>query len=158
MQFPSGSLRLSYAVGSYHVNFLKSVLVLWLKLAFLAMLGITAATFLSFSVASLVAFGVFLIAESAPFIKDALVSYATVNYDKEIVYFRVVISAIAHVVSWIFLVYGELSPVERLVGGQNVSLSSIGRGLAVISVWTAVLYGIAVAVFRKRELAIYSGH
>ncbi|MEO0629725.1 MAG: hypothetical protein AAFY46_03235, partial [Planctomycetota bacterium] len=34
MQFPIGSLRLSYAVGSYHVNFIKSVFVLWLKLAF----------------------------------------------------------------------------------------------------------------------------
>ncbi len=158
MQFPAGSLRLSYAVGSYHVNFIKSVFVLWLKLAFLAMLGITAATFLSFSVASLVAFGVFLLAESAPFIKDALVSYATVNHDQEIVYFRVLIAAIAHGVSWLFLVYGELSPVERLVAGENVSLASIGRGLGVIVVWMSVLYGIAVAVFRKRELAIYSGH
>ncbi len=158
MQFPVGSLRLSYAVGSYHANFVKSIVVLWIKLAFLAMLGITAATFLSFSVASLVSIGVFLIAESAPFIKDALTSYATVNYEQEIVYFRVVISAIAHIVSWLFLTYGELSPVERLVAGENVSLASIGRGLGVVAVWTAALYGIAVIVFRKRELAIYSGH
>lgn len=158
MQFPTGSLRLSYAVGSYHANFMKSVFVLWVKLAFLAMLGVSAATFLSFSVATLVSFGVFLIAESAPFIKDALLTYATVTRENEIVYFRVLISAIAHVVSWLFMTYGELSPVERLVAGENVSLGSIARGLAVVGVWIAVLYGAAVYVFRKRELAIYSGH
>ncbi|MEL7484056.1 MAG: hypothetical protein AAFN41_06845, partial [Planctomycetota bacterium] len=118
---------------------------------------IAAATFLSFSVASLVAFGVFLIAESSPFIKDALVSYATVNYEDEIVWFRVGISAIAHGVSWLFLTYGGLSPVERLVAGENVSLGSILRGLAVVAAWTSVLYGLAVYIFRKRELAIYSG-
>ncbi|MEM9661750.1 MAG: ABC transporter permease subunit [Planctomycetota bacterium] len=158
MQFPAGSLRLSYAVGSYHTNFVKSVFVLWIKLAFLAMLGITAATFLSFSVASMVSFGVFLIAESAPFIKDALATYATINHDQEIVYFRVLISAIAHGVSWLFLTYGELSPVERLVAGENVSLAGIARGMGVVAVWIALLYGVAVQVFRKRELAIYSGH
>lgn len=157
MQFPAGSLRLSYAVGSYHVNFMKSVFVLWLKLAFLAMLGIAAATFLSFSVASLVSFGVFLIAESSPFIKDSLVSYATVNHEQQVVWFRVLVSAIAHGVSWLFLTYGDLSPVERLVAGENVSLSSIARGLGVVTLWTGALYGAAVYVFRKRELAIYSG-
>ncbi|MEO1716222.1 MAG: hypothetical protein AAFR76_03835 [Planctomycetota bacterium] len=158
MQFPAGSLRLSYSVGSYHANFVKSVFVLWVKLAFLAMLGITAATFLSFSVASMVSFGVFLIAESAPFIKDALTTYATINHDQEVVYFKVLISAIAHGVSWLFLTYGELSPVERLVAGENVSLAGIARGIGVVAVWIALLYGVAVQVFRSRELAIYSGH
>ncbi|MEO1585509.1 MAG: hypothetical protein AAFR96_13180, partial [Planctomycetota bacterium] len=157
MQFPAGSLRLTYTVGSYHVNFAKSIFVLWLKLAFLAMLGISAATFLSFSVATLVSFGVFLIAESSPFIKDALTTYATVNYEQEIVYFRVLIAAIAHSISWIFLAYGELSPISRLVAGENVSVLGIARGLGVVSIWTGLLYAVAVQVFRKRELAIYSG-
>ena len=40
------------------------VVVLWLKRAFLAMVAVTASTFLSFSVASLMAFGTFLVADT----------------------------------------------------------------------------------------------
>lgn len=158
LQFPPGSLSVSYPVGSYHINFAKAVLVLWLKLAFLAMLGITASTFLSFSVATLMAIGVFLIAESAPFIKDSLEVYATIDSDKDINFFRVAVSAIAHAVSWIFLTYGELSPVRRLVAGENVSLLSVVKGLTLLALWTGALFLIAVQVFRRRELAIYSGN
>ena len=147
MSFPETSLSLSYPVGSYHANFVRAVFVLWLKLAFLAMLGITAATFLSFSVATLVAFGVFLIAESAPFIKGALEVYA----------FRVAIAAIAHVVSWLFYTYGDLAPVEKIVSGSSVSFGAITKGLGLLAVWTSLLFVAAVMIFRKRELAIYSG-
>lgn len=158
LQFPPGSLSVSYPVGSYHINFAKAVLVLWLKLAFLAMLGVTASTFLSFSVATLVAIGVFLIAESAPFIKDSLEVYATIDSDKEINFFRVAVSAIAHAVSWVFLTYGELSPVRRLVAGENVSLLSVIKGIALLVFWTGGLFLVAVQIFRRRELAIYSGN
>ncbi|MGP1271759.1 MAG: ABC transporter permease [Phycisphaerales bacterium] len=158
MRFPEQSLSISFPVGSYHINFAKAVFVLWLKLAFLAMLGITAATFLSFSVASLVAFGVFLIAESAPFIKDSLEVYATTDHDNNISFFRVGISAIAHVVSWLFYTYGDLAPVEKIVSGSNVSIGALAKGLGLLASWTGALYLLAVVVFRRRELAIYSGH
>ncbi|MEM9165952.1 MAG: hypothetical protein AAGB48_02890 [Planctomycetota bacterium] len=157
IRFPASSLTISFPVGSYHGNFLRAVFVLWMKLAFLAMLGVAAATFLSYSVASLVAFGVFLIAQSAPFIKDALEIYATVDRDNQVNLLKVIIAAIAHGVSWIFLTYGSLQPVEKLVSGENVSLASLARGLSVIAVWVGLLYAFAVLVFRKRELAVYSG-
>ncbi|GIW74026.1 MAG: hypothetical protein KatS3mg103_0548 [Phycisphaerales bacterium] len=55
--FPPGGLELSYSVGGFRMNFLRVLVVLWIKLAFLSLLGIVAATALSFPVACLVAFG-----------------------------------------------------------------------------------------------------
>ncbi len=56
-----------------------------------------------------------------------------------------------------FGVYAGLSPIERLVQGKLLAWSTVAFGTAVLIGLTAVFYGLAVMIFRKRELAIYSG-
>ena len=46
--FPPDGFEISYAVSTFAANFARVLFVLWVKLAFLAMLGICAATFLAF--------------------------------------------------------------------------------------------------------------
>src|SRR5690606_35379774 len=77
--FPPDGLQVFYSAGSYRLNFARVAVVLWLKLAMLAMVAITASTFLSFSVASLVAFGVFLMAETAGFLWESLDHYSSLD-------------------------------------------------------------------------------
>ena len=133
------------------------MVILWLKLAFLAMLGIFCSTFLSFPVASMVSFGIFLMAESAGYVKLAVDNYSTTGIDDQINILKVVISFISYAVSWIFNVYADLKPVERLVNGQMVGgVDMLYAGL-VIGVWCFLLFAGSVLIFRKRELAIYSG-
>jgi ABC-type transport system involved in multi-copper enzyme maturation permease subunit len=157
--FPPGGLEISYAVSTFAANFARVLFVLWVKLAFLAMLGIFAATFLSFPVACLVAFGAFLAAEGSPFLRSALDSFATTSTDgKEIYYIRTVMAAISQGVSWLFSTYGDLNPSNRAVEGILMSWREVGMGILVLTAWIGALFMAATAIFRKRELATYSGH
>lgn len=157
MQIPTGGLVLSYNAGSYHANYARTMAVLWLKLAFIAMLGIFCSTFMSFSVASLVAFGVFLMAESAGFVRQSIDNYATLNSEGELNIAKLIVSATGFSVSWIFGTYARLSPIEKLVNGQVVGGVTVFKAVAIIGIWCGILYAGSVAIFRKRELAIYSG-
>jgi hypothetical protein len=157
MQIPAGGLSVSYNAGSYHANYARTMSVLWLKLSFLAMLGIFCSTFLSFPVASMMTFGIFLMAESSGYIRVAIDNYATINDDGGLNFVKLLISSIALVVSWIFKTYSELSPVERLVNGQVVGGVDLLRGIAVVGIWCALLFIASVQIFRRRDLAIYSG-
>lgn len=156
-QIPAGGLEITYSAGSFQANFLRVALVLWIKLAFLSMLAVTAATFLSFPVACLVAFAVFLCAEGSGFLESSLEYYDAADEHNNIEYWKVVIRSIGLFVSWMFRTYAKLKPTTKLVDGQLLSWSSVVWGATVLASWTLALYGTAVAIFRKRELATYSG-
>lgn len=155
--FPPGGLELTYSAGGFRVNFLKATMVLWVKLAFLAMLAITCATFMSFPVACLVAFSVFVAAEGANFLIASLQYYDAIDEKRNVIPHRVVIRAIGVTVAGMFEVYAKLKPTSKLVDGRLITWESVASGTAVLGAWCALLYGAAVLVFRRRELATYSG-
>ena len=156
--FPPGGLELSYSVGGYRMNFVRVIAVLWIKLAFLSLLAIVASTALSFPVACLVAFGAFFAAESAMFLQDSMEVYNPFYGEGVGPYILAVVELVAGAVIWVFSVYAELDPIEKLVQGQVVSWASVAQGIVVLGVWCVVLFGVGWLVFRSRELAIYSGH
>lgn len=155
--FPPDGLEVFYAAGSYRMNFLRVVVVLWLKLAFLAMVGIVCGTFLSFPVASLMAFGILLLAESAGFLRESLEWYSSRTPQGEVVYYKVIIRAIAVPVAYAFQFYASLRPTVNLVDGRLVPWMTVVQAVAVLGGLTAVLFVAGAAIFRRRELAIYSG-
>lgn len=155
--FPPGGLELSYSVGSFRMNFVRVVVVLWIKLAFLSLLAIAASTALSFPVACLVAFGAFFAAESAMFLEDSLEVYNPFFGEGIGPAILAVVETISAAVIWIFRVYAELNPIEKLVQGEYVSWTSLAQGLVVLGFWCVLLFGLGWLVFRSRELAMYSG-
>jgi ABC-type transport system involved in multi-copper enzyme maturation permease subunit len=157
INFPPGGIQLSYSVSSYQMNFVRVACVLWLKLAFLAMVGIAAGTFLSFPVACLVAFAVFIGAESAGFIAESLQYYEALDYDENVVYWKIPVRAMGLAVATAFKTYAELRPTTRLVDGRLLSWGDVMWGASLIALWTGVLFTLATAIFRRRELATYSG-
>ncbi len=156
--FPPGGLQVTYQAGSFRTNFARVVAVLWLKLAFLAMLAIWASTFLSFSVASLVAISVFLMAEMAGFITKSVEVYSTADHEGHTQIVKVIAAGVSSWVARVFSVYADLEPVGRLVDGRLMSWSGVMGGAVVLAVATGLLYLLSVVAFRRRELAIYSGH
>ncbi len=158
VSFPPGGLEISYVAAGFRSNFARVIFVLWVKLAFLAMVAICASTFLSFPVACLVAFGTFFCAESATFLSEALENYASVDDKNNVIWYAVIIRGIAVAVSGTFKVYADLRPTGRLVEGTLLPWRSVAGGVAAIAAATAVLYGAAVMILRRRELAVYSGH
>jgi ABC-type transport system involved in multi-copper enzyme maturation permease subunit len=158
IMIPADGLELNYSAGSYQMNFLRVAAILWVKLAFLAMLAIAAATFLSFPVACLVAFSVFLIAEGTGFLSLSLEYYdAAQPGEKSITYWKVLVRAIGLAVAWMFKTYSDLRPTTKLVDGKLLAWGSVIWGTVVLACWSAALYGAAVLIFRRRELATYSG-
>lgn len=156
--FAVDALEISYSAGSYRVNFFRVFAVLWLKTAFVAMAGVFAGTFLSFSVATLTAVGIFLIAESARFIQDALDNWnITDNKGHDIPFFWV-IDRIASGVSTPFRFYADLRPAQRLVDGVLLPWSSVATGGILLILLVVILFFFGSLIFRSRELAIYSGN
>lgn len=156
--FPPDGLELSYSTGSFQANFLRLMFVLWVKLAFLAMVGVFTGTFLSFSVASFVAFSIFLAAETSNYMLASLDVYSTSTLEGEEIAWKNFIAFITRIVGNIFRVYGELEPTARLVAGEHLSWAGLFGGTLFLVAVGLALYGAGVAIFRKRELAIYSGN
>lgn len=157
VSIPEKGLEVSYQAGSYRANFMRIVLVLWVKLAFLAMIAVFASTFLNFPVACLVAFGVFLMAEMSGFLIDAADAYGTTGRHGEFLWYKWVTGGITQSIGRMFSVYGELRPVRRLVDGRMMSWAGVAQGTAVLAALTGLLFAASVVIFRRRELAIYSG-
>lgn len=158
ISFPNDGLEMSYSVGSYRGNFARVMVVLLVKLAFLSMLTICVSTFVSFPVACLVSIGTFLMAEGAGFLKDALENYSNTDREGNVLILQTIATWIATGVQRIFSIYADLKPTARLVDGRLLSFGQMSAGIGVLAAWTGILYLIAVAIFRRRELATYSGH
>lgn len=158
LSFSPEGLEISYSSGGFQSNFMRCVAVLWIKLGFLAMIAITASTFLSFSVASLVSMATFLAAEGAGFVNSALENYWTEDEKGNILIINTITAKIAGVVGAIFKVYADLRPTARLVEGLELSMRDVLAGSTVLLSTTAILFAVAVFIFRRRELAVYSGN
>jgi ABC-type transport system involved in multi-copper enzyme maturation permease subunit len=157
ISIPEGGLEVQYSAGSYQGNFFRVAAVLWVKLAFLAMLAITASTFLSFPVACLIAFAIFIAAEMSGFLSTSLEYYDAMDEKGAVILWKVLVRAIGLAVAWMFKTYNGLKPVERLVDGRLLDWGRVAGACAVLLAWTGALYVIAVSIFRRRELATYSG-
>lgn len=158
ISFPPDGLEMSYSEGSYRANFLRVMLVLWLKLAFISIIAIFAATFLSFPVACVVSVGALVSAELTPYLWNALDYYNSADEKGNIKPAAVVVRAIAVSIAGFFKLYGDLDPVSSLVEGRRLSWDTVAKGVGYLSAVSGVLFASAVAVMRRRELAIYSGH
>jgi hypothetical protein len=156
MALAADGFNIFYSAGSYRLNFFRVVLVLWLKLSFLAMVAIAASTFLSFPVAAMISFGVLLIAEGASFVWEALNYYdATVDGKFDIA--RFIVRMVSLPIAWTFKHYSDITPVQSLSNGEIVSWKIVIWSVILLGGTSAILYALGVAIFRRRELATYSG-
>ncbi len=151
-------IEIAYSAGSYHLNFARVVFVLWIKLMFLSIIALTAATFLSFPVAVLMSLTVFLAAEGAGFIATSLESFRTQDQEGNLLILNWVTAHISEVISGLFGVYADLKPTTRLVEGRLLSWGDVGLGVLVLGAVSAAMFVLACLIFRRRELAMYSGH
>ncbi|MEM7623022.1 MAG: hypothetical protein AAF235_07435, partial [Planctomycetota bacterium] len=154
---PEAGVELSYLVGWYQLNYARAMFVLWVKLALLAAVGIWASTFLSFPVASLIAFGMFLLMEMSGFLSNAVeyVGYTDARGNFQL--WKAITTTVADLVGKAFGVYAEINPTARLVDGQLLSWTTVAGGSLVLAGVAVAFLIIGVLTLRKRELALYSG-
>ena len=168
LNFEEKDFGLFYKVGSFEGNFLRAIVMSWLKLAFLAALGICCATFLSFPVACLMSFTIFVAGLLGPFLAEALEYYGSYEFSKLDWHnlgmvlqwaFEAVTSAIASTLVYLLGSFGEYRPTQDLVEGRLIPWTSVFSGFFRLAIlWSGLSMLIGWIVMRQRQLAIYSGH
>ncbi|MCK4873141.1 MAG: ABC transporter permease subunit [Phycisphaerales bacterium] len=156
--FPPDGLELMYTVGTFEGNYVRVMVVHWIKLGLLAAMGVAAATFLSFPVASMFTFVGLFAAESSGFLRESLKYYTT--HEREGLDYSVTIAIrlVGNAVAWLFSPYAELKPTSRLVEGRFISWWEVIQGCLTLGLAMLVVGFFGYMIFRKRELATYSGH
>ncbi len=142
-------LRLMYRVDDFASNFIRALVVIWIKLAFLAGLGLLMAAFLGFPVAALASMLVFVGAWASGFLTDAIV-----YYDRHGGPAMTVLKWIAQAITFTLQQYGRYEPATALVEGRYIAWRTLGDcALWIGAVWTGVTVMVGWLIFRRRELA-----
>jgi len=158
--FKADSFEILYRVDGFEPNFVRALLVQLIKLAFLAMLGVCAATLLSFPVACMLSFTVLTIGSLAPFLGMSISEYS-IKADSPTTWqaLQYVIKQIASASEWMLRAFGEIQPTSLLVEGRIVPWRAVFETLAVIGlIWSGAVFVVGYAAFRRKELAVYSGN
>ena len=167
LNFEEADFEVLHKVGNFEGNFFRAVLVSWVKLAFLAALGIGTATFLSFPVACLLSFTIFLSGMLGPYLAESLEYW----YDPELK--ELDFSKPGLVIQWVFWwvtrhvadllvfllgAFGEYKPSQNLVEGRLIPWATVVSAVLRLGVlWSLLAMVVGWLVMRRRQLAIYSG-
>lgn len=172
----SDGFHVLYRVGSFEGNLLRSLGLLWIRLAFLAMLGLAAGSFLGFPTAALLSLLIYVAAAASGYLDESLEDYARgagsgLSLIQQILAwpghmisllaageiwnaFREVIRVIGQTFMLLVPSFAEYNPTPRLAGGLVVGTGMLVSAVLWIGViWTGVIGLIGYVIFRKRELA-----
>jgi hypothetical protein len=138
-----------YRVGDFTPNFLRGLVLVSLQLMFLAAVGLTAGTFLSFAVACLVALTVLPFGMAQGFIQGAVTTSSHVNS-----VLQYPGGAAIFVLRLLMPDFGVTSAGSFLVNGSLISWTHLGvAAVQTIAVRGLLLLGAACVIFHRRELA-----
>ncbi len=156
--FDPDGMELLYKVDDFGPNLLRAQIVNLLKLSFVAMLAVTLSSFLSFPVACLVVFTIFAAGSLAPYLATSIDQYRIRTDSGFLKAVESVIRGIASGTEFSVRAFGEARASGPLVEGRLVSWEVVVRTFALIGIaWSGVLLVLGAFIFRRKELAIYSG-
>lgn len=146
-------LEALFRADSFGGNFWRAMGMLWVKLAFLAILGLSAATFLGFPVACLISMVVLVSAWISGFLMMEIHQYGTEFESTGAQGMAWVIRGLVTMIASVLQQYGRFSPAAQVADGRLVSWSELLSCLAWIGiVWCGVTGLLGWLIFRIREL------
>lgn len=172
---PRTGLEVLYPVGWFGPNLFRALGLIWVRLLFLAMLGLMAGSFLDFPVACLLSLLVYVVAMAHGFLVESIhnyVSFPTHNlswwhgllwvgqrflrlvgsgelWEAAKILIKLVGSCFVSVIPS----FSGDNPVALVADGRVVSHDTVGRAVKTGLTWTGYCAIIAWAAFRRRELA-----
>ena len=172
---PGKGLEVLEPVGSFAQNYLKCLLVVWLKLAMIAAVAVTSATFLGFPMAVLLSLMVFLSAFGSGFVSDSLELYtgmddatATVKDMAELRYasfydflkqgeyweaFKVIMAVVGELFVKVIPSFDRYDAVTAVATGMNVSVWTVLECVLRVGIVAPVVLGLlAWFCFEQRDL------
>lgn len=151
------ALQLLYRVGGFELNYLKALLFILLRLAFLSALGLFFATFVSFPVACFCVCSLFVFCLFSSWLLEAVGANLEIRSDAIDPYGRygpVVRRVVVPLLRYGFPDFGRYDGVEPLISGLYIR----GAAIAQAAMHT-LLYGVILLaapgwlIFRTREVA-----
>lgn len=144
--FPPDGLEVLYKADTFGANFLRAVLLILLRLLFLAVLGTLAATFLSFPVAVLLCLVIFFTATISGFVIE---SFDYISAELSGVYSYAIKPIIA-----LLPRFDKFNPSKFLVPARLLSWTLLARIAGVmICIKAALLLLLAILIFTYKEIA-----
>ena len=164
-----------YRVGSFEGNIARSMMVLWVRLAFLTMFSLLVGSLFSFPVACLAGLMVYIIAAFSGFLSEAVSSFtavpdadttwgvvsgavggffAALGDGAIVAALKLLVGLFAKLVMLLIPSFGEFNPGPALADGKIVPTSMLLSALLRIGLlWTGVITIIGFFFFHRRELA-----
>ena len=146
---------LYHIVGSFGANLVRGAVVQWVRLMFLAMLGVVTAGLLSYPVAAVLSLSVWVLAASGDWLNETL-SYRVADTDVAAIDQTVNNAALPLVrfVASLFARYSHVDVGQRLVDGVYLGWGEVLLTTAwVLVVWTGAALLIGGYLFTRREIA-----
>jgi hypothetical protein len=144
--FPPDGLEVLYKADSFSNNFIRAVLLVLFRLIFLACLGILAASFLSFPVAILFCFVIFLTASFSGFVIE---SFGFLGENIGTVY--------SYSLKWLIQLlpqFDKFNPTKFLVPARLISWSFLARcALLMVCIKASLILIFSLIIFSYREIA-----
>jgi hypothetical protein len=157
-------MEVLYPEGGFALNFARGLGIIFCWMAFLAALGLTAASFLSFPVAAFFSLAVLVVGLSGRTMAEAAESGTIVGGNAETgvmghsVADVVLIPVFKGFLAVISLVK-SFSPIDSLSSGRSISWTELGSAFAQIVLLLGGIIGVVgVALFNRRELATAQGN
>ncbi len=153
----SEEVAVLFSVGSFEWNFVRLSILMLCKLMFLAAVAVLMTTVFSFPVACLASFTVYILAGGRAFILEALDLSSDANATMFSSAKEFFLQSITHVYStlhWLIPDFARYDAVEVFVNGRNVSLVWVLNAVFwLVIVKTAIVLGLAILLFHRREVA-----
>jgi len=139
-------IEVLYKADSFTANYVKNVLLLLLRIVFLAVLGLFTATFLSFPVAILVCFVVFFTAYFSSFVLDSF-DYLSGNISLFYIYFfKPILRFLPQ--------FDKANPTDYIVPARLLCWEKVAKTAGVmICIKAVVAFLMGLIIFRYKELA-----
>lgn len=168
-------IEVFYRVGSFESNLAKALLIVWLKLAFLAMVGLMAGSLLSFPVAAMLGLIVLVGAAASGVISESLDSYArfakadstwaiisgtfsnllsTLGSGDVYSAFKLLLRFIGETFMLLIPSFGDFNTYQPLSEGHVITNATVLSAIWKIGlVWTGIAAAIGLYLFNKKEIA-----
>ncbi len=172
--YKDAQIELYYRVGSFEANLARAMAIVWLKLCFLAMLGLAAGSLMSFPVAAMVSLVVFVAATFSGVIDESLNSYVSApdtdawtlitstlgtffsHLGNGEVYeaFRVLVRVLGGTFMLLVPSFGGFNTTEPLSNGQVIGNGLLFKAFWKIGLmWTGIVGAIGLFFFSRKEIA-----
>ncbi|HOB32663.1 MAG TPA: ABC transporter permease [Verrucomicrobiota bacterium] len=156
-------LEVLYPEGTFGLNFIRGLGIIWCWMALLSALGLAAATFLSFPVAAFFSLAMLTVAFSSGTMTTAIEEGTIMGSDSETgeVGSSIVDSVAIPVFRGILAVVNlarQFSPIDALSAGRSIGWGQLAVAFGQIVVVLGGFFALGgIAIFQRRELATAQG-